>query len=208
MITPDSREPNAESTLPRPFGTFYTSDGRVENTVPIDHGFIQISVIDFSLTALADTGAKISVIQERFFRQLPSKWINQLQTSSTKSIRMANGTPAKLIGQVSIPVNIGGITYVFPFLVLPECNMEIILGMDFLHHTEAVFDFRHDRLTLCSPHKQDRAQQETTIATLDTDNKTHKVLVSNLRQTAMKHTVPPKTTRYAELPLLAPFSAI
>lgn len=86
--------------------------------------------------ALIDTGAAVSVLNERLRRSL-RKVTTPL---SDLTLRTASPQEIKPLAMCTARVLIQDVTYVIEFIVLPSCSHDIILGWDFLSRHHAIID--------------------------------------------------------------------
>ena len=175
-------------------------------------GFIQASIEDRTFLALADTGAKVSVVQHKFFLTFPPSITNRMKPPSITSVRTANGHPAYLIGQIELAVKIGNLYYIFTFLVLPDLTPNLILGMDFLSSAKATIDLGQNCITF-SNHKSELITKPeldclrnvpSEVNTRGSPPPQRTVLVSNLHLGPAKHILDRKCSGLTELPSLSP----
>ena len=100
---------------------------------------IQIRILHKLLPALVDTGATNSIVTIKLVGALRLR-MDPPSDSHPKSFIAADNRPIKILGTVSLPVKLNGLTVPFDFFVLDDLSQEIILGMDFLTATQAKID--------------------------------------------------------------------
>ena len=88
------------------------------------------------MLSLVDTGASRSCVSVQLINRLRSK-IEPLDENETKFLYAADGKPVEVVGKVSLPINLNGLSIFVEFLVLPSLNNELIYGLDFLERSLA-----------------------------------------------------------------------
>ena len=148
---------------------------QIENITSVaQRPYIAAQIFDLNTKALYDTGADVSCISEKVFRQIhPDLRPSPTPTNSPRSFRAANGQNLKVRGRYCLPIEIQGHQSRHNFYVISQLSEEVILGMDFI---------RNNQFTFCpvqnsfywGPNKQwtkgeMRTTQEATIKGLSTD---------------------------------------
>ena len=86
-----------------------------------------------AIKGLYDTGADISCLSEKFFRQLPPHHRpTKLQTEALPKFKTAGGQPLKVRGRYNFRVRIGTKFLQHEFYVISDLNEPLILGIDFI----------------------------------------------------------------------------
>jgi hypothetical protein len=82
---------------------------------------------------LYDTGADISCISEKVFRQLPPLYRPQkLASDKTPNFRSAGGQPLPVRGLYEFNLKVDKKFIKHKFYVIPDLNEPLILGIDFI----------------------------------------------------------------------------
>lgn len=97
---------------------------------------VDLTVDGVSTVALIDTGAAVSVLNERLSRAL-RKVTTPL---SGFSLRTASAQPVRPSAACTARVIIQGVLYIVEFVVLQSCSHDVILGWDFLSRNNAVIN--------------------------------------------------------------------
>ncbi len=85
------------------------------------------------MRGLYDTGADISCISEKVFRQLPPLYRPQkLASDKTPNFRSAGGQPLPVRGLYEFNLKVDKKFIKHKFYVIPDLNEPLILGIDFI----------------------------------------------------------------------------
>lgn len=92
--------------------------------------YLPLQIYGLSYYGLLDSGASRSVIGSKGWSKL-SKLNVPLHQSFWKSIKVANGKTSPIQGLVEVTITLENISRVVSFVVVPELDHEVILGIDF-----------------------------------------------------------------------------
>lgn len=92
--------------------------------------YIDFQVLGMRMRGLLDSGARRSVIDKRTWDRLSHLGL-ELTPSKYDQIVLADGTPRRILGEVSLPVTLEGNVKTIDFLVVTKLNSRVILGIDF-----------------------------------------------------------------------------
>ena len=102
--------------------------------------YIQITLERKSHWALLDTGGEVSIVPKSVIK-------DQNIFPSNQSLRAANGSFIKIIGEAVLPIQIG--KKLFPLHCLVAKNVsEVILGLDWLNANAGIWNFNDKTLSL------------------------------------------------------------
>ena len=102
--------------------------------------YIQITLEKKSHWALLDTGGEVSIVPKSVIK-------DQNIFPSNQSLRAANGSSIKIIGETVLPIQIG--EKLFPLHCLVAKNVsEVILGLDWLNAHAGIWNFNDKTLSL------------------------------------------------------------
>ena len=102
--------------------------------------YIQITLGKKSHWALLDTGGEVSIVPKTVIK-------DQNIFPSNQSLRAANGSSIKIIGEAVLPIQIG--EKLFPLHCLVAKNVsEVILGLDWLNAHAGIWNFNDKTLSL------------------------------------------------------------
>ena len=107
---------------------------------------IKIRISKQVFSTLVDTGASVSVMNEETFKKLNNQF--PLQKSKLPMVRGVNGNVIRVLGNVTLPIEIGKLTVFQDFCVLDYINVPIILGRDFMLEQNAEISFPKQILSL------------------------------------------------------------
>ena len=101
---------------------------------------MNVTVCNFDVPALIDTGASISVVSHLFYKMLLAR--NKFESESCHvRVFLANGATQVARLRIKLPVVIKTNTLMHVFYVVPKLARSIILGVDFLRSTRANIKF-------------------------------------------------------------------
>ena len=112
---------------------------------------IEISVAGYRSTAMIDSGASISVIDETFLRKTCKSLPRKVDYLLQKSCVLAEGTNILLDTQICLPIKLRHVTIEADLFVLPMKHVSVILGCDLLNLLNARIDFRTKKLIVQNP---------------------------------------------------------
>jgi transposase InsO family protein len=98
--------------------------------------------------ALVDSGSQVNGLSLDTYRKSGLQNKYPLQNSVIKVIEGVSGETAEVLGAITLPINLGGITTSTEFLVLQKLNYAAILGLEFLQNNNATLDFQNRVLSL------------------------------------------------------------
>jgi len=100
---------------------------------PSKRPFLPAQINSVSVQMLYDTGADISAISEKCFRQIsPENRPEKLNVPHHRDFRSAGGQTLHIRGQYNLNVIVGKKTIKHPFYVIRDLNEDAILGIDFI----------------------------------------------------------------------------
>ena len=111
------------------------------NTVLRINGLLGHSPVTF----LLDSGATISVVR---LDMLTADLRSQITTNELTTPIGANGSPLDMVGQMKIPVTMGGFSTEQVFTVVKTLTVDCLLGSDFLISQEVLIDYKNGTVTL------------------------------------------------------------
>lgn len=86
--------------------------------------------------ALIDTGAAVSIVDDKFCRSL-----RKVTTPiHGVTLRTANAQPVEPLAACTARITIQGVVYIIELIVLPSCSPNLIIGWDFLSRHHAIID--------------------------------------------------------------------
>ena len=94
-----------------------------------------------TVKSLLDTGAMVNAISLDLIEQC--SWKNQLDTSKSGNIELADKKTATCAGIINTPIEINGTHYDVEFRVIANLNPRIIYGAPFLNDTGILEEFRY-----------------------------------------------------------------
>ena len=92
--------------------------------------YVQVSILNKQVEAVRDSGASVSCLSEKLFKQINENHQIKIQPSTTR-LSSANQMPIQIKGTVSVPIKIGSKRYEHTFYVLIEAASDCLLGLDF-----------------------------------------------------------------------------
>jgi len=113
-----------------------------------NENFIRLTVNSISTLALVDSGAARSCISQNFVNRLRVK-VQPPPSGHPLRLSTADGSPLILVGTVSLTLNIQGLLIPQTFAVLKRLNYNMLLGIDFMQHTQATIDFNSRTVSIC-----------------------------------------------------------
>ncbi len=98
------------------------------------------TVLEHNTKLLVDTGAAISVINDRFYSDVLRRHFVLKENKKIENIRTANGRVVPVSGRVTFPIRIGSSEYTIDAHVVPDLSYKVVLGRDFLAESRAIID--------------------------------------------------------------------
>ena len=96
--------------------------------------------------ALVDTGASRSVASEDCRKQIGAT-LQPLEQGEISQLFAADGRVVKIQGKIDCDININGLIIPFKILIVNQLTQKIIIGQDFLQHTQAKIDYSDNTVT-------------------------------------------------------------
>ncbi|CAC5374233.1 unnamed protein product [Mytilus coruscus] len=97
---------------------------------------------------VVDTGAAVSFINTNTYKSLQVDKPYPVDNSDLLGVRGVNNNFTRVLGKVTLPVEIGKLTLFHDFYILDDVNMPLILGQDFMHDQKAEISFPKQVLSL------------------------------------------------------------
>ena len=119
-----------------------------DNAIP---PIVQVTVGSQTASALYDTGSSICLISEQFFE---SSNISKPLEASPLSILGVTGTPIKITGHCTIPIQFEGRTISHPFYVSEKplaFDCDLIFGIDFIIRNQLIYNPENKVVTFLKP---------------------------------------------------------
>ncbi|CAC5368225.1 Retrovirus-related Pol polyprotein from transposon 297,Retrovirus-related Pol polyprotein from transposon 17.6 [Mytilus coruscus] len=109
---------------------------------------INVRIGSSVIHTLVDTGAAVSVINTKTYQSLQVDKLYPVDKSDLLGVRGVNDNFIRVLGKVTLPVEIGKLTLFHDFYILDDVNMSLILGRDFMHDQKAEISFPKQVLSL------------------------------------------------------------
>ncbi|CAC5424730.1 Retrovirus-related Pol polyprotein from transposon 297 [Mytilus coruscus] len=109
---------------------------------------INVRIGSSVIHTLVDTGAAVSVINTKTYQSLQVDKLYPVDKSDLLGVRGVNDHFIRVLGKVTLPVEIGKLTLFHDFYILDDVNMPLILGRDFMHDQKAEISFPKQVLSL------------------------------------------------------------
>ncbi|VDI48903.1 Hypothetical predicted protein [Mytilus galloprovincialis] len=109
---------------------------------------INVRIGSSVIHTLVDTGAAVSVINTNTYKSLQVDKPYPVDKSDLLGVRGVNDNFIRVLGKVTLPVEIGKLTLFHDFYILDDVNMPLILGRDFMHDQKAEISFPKQVLSL------------------------------------------------------------
>lgn len=93
--------------------------------------YLSVSVYGVGFCGLLDSGASVSIVGGRGWKKLCDLESICLQRCDSSVVTVANGQRSHVVGSIDLPVLLENKVKVINCLVVPEVDMDIILGIDF-----------------------------------------------------------------------------
>ena len=114
---------------------------------------ISVQTCGLSFDSLVDTGADISIISEKLFRQIPIDRRPQKLPHSPLSLSTACGGTLQCRGRYLFPLVVQGRTCLQPVFVVSNLNTPALLGIDFIHEHGLLYDGKSRQIKFSHDHK-------------------------------------------------------
>ncbi|CAL8129503.1 unnamed protein product [Orchesella dallaii] len=108
---------------------------------------------------LVDTGASVSVIGD--INLLNN---NPIKTWTKGKIKLADGSTATPTGKVTFKFRLGTTTFTHIFVIMPNCDFAMLLGMDFLRNSGMIIDLAKMKFWFQNTPKPEKYKFQTTDA--------------------------------------------
>ncbi|CAC5415146.1 Retrovirus-related Pol polyprotein from transposon 297 [Mytilus coruscus] len=109
---------------------------------------INVRIGSSVIHTLVDTGGAVSVINTKTYQSLQVDKLYPVDKSDLLGVRGVNDNFIRVLGKVTLPVEIGKLTLFHDFYILDDVNMPLILGRDFMHDQKAEISFPKQVLSL------------------------------------------------------------
>ena len=96
---------------------------------------------------LVDTGAAVTVVSEKFYKEILRARHPLITEGGLDSVRTADGNSVPVRGTVTFSIILGHTSYLCSASVVVGLSYNIVLGRDFLHDFSAVIDIRGQVVT-------------------------------------------------------------
>lgn len=104
--------------------------------------YLTVMVYDVCFCGLLDSGASVSIIGGRGWSNLCNLGDIRLRRCDSSVVTVANGQRSQVVGSVDLPISLENKVKVINCLVVPEVDMDLILGIDFWKEMDIVPEFR------------------------------------------------------------------
>jgi hypothetical protein len=101
-----------------------------------------------SCLAVADSGAAISCINASTFENIRRRCLGTSIASSDKPFMTYNGKVARCTGTTTLPITLGSITVSVKLFIIKNLVADLVLGVNYLYHLNAVIDFDNEVIRL------------------------------------------------------------
>ena len=92
---------------------------------------VQSFIGSVSCRALVDSGAAVSVLNEKIYRRMRKNACRVNQTTRHAELQSADSSSMHVLFDVETDVNIGGVTQPCTFSVVSHLEFDAIIGIDF-----------------------------------------------------------------------------
>ena len=113
---------------------------------PQFHNMLRAKFGTLQTQCLLDTGASISVCSEQFLHKIPAKFVKHLSNKFT-TVYGVGHFQQKISSRVQLSFQINGTKFIESFYVFPNSH-NIILGLPFLSHYNAILDMQKSQVVL------------------------------------------------------------
>jgi hypothetical protein len=115
--------------------------------------FLNTTIGDINIKWLVDTGASVSVLDAKIFKEILKSVHGHQIIKSRKdvitTIKGATGHAFRTLGEFKIPILVKGTNFVLPVIVVENLTAGAILGLNFLEHYNATISTGRQEITLC-----------------------------------------------------------
>ena len=108
--------------------------------------YVKAEIYQKNLYCLVDTGASMSVIHSKIYRNLSSHTQNRLEPYESK-LKMADGRQVQPLGKIKLPLAIDN-QIIWQNFIVAEIDLPIVLGYDFLYENKCIIDVLSQSLVL------------------------------------------------------------
>ena len=131
-----------------------SSPGKVQKRLPHSDASLHSSDLTISgviageaVQLLVDTGACLSVIDEKFLQKIYGSFSPKMTDGILPSIQTVNGERVPVLGKITVPIELNGCEFVCDFHVMQNLAYDAILGRDFLQQNRALIDLDNNNIT-------------------------------------------------------------
>ena len=108
--------------------------------------FLPVSLKTVTISALVDSGATVSVLSDKLFKDIFKDAVDIWLTPG-KRVSGVDGRTLPILGKINIPIGLGGKSILHDVLICQGSGIEFILGKDFLYEIDASVHIRKQELT-------------------------------------------------------------
>ena len=123
------------------------------NTIPgkqRSQNIIPIMINNQTVIALVDSGAQISCMSNKTFRQAGLEQTAVKLQNDIPFVKGVDGTTVNIVDKISITIRVGGLDLNQNFYILERMNHSVTLGTDFLRSHEVKIDFGKMEMSLAA----------------------------------------------------------
>lgn len=122
-----------------------TESTMADSVIPLsDESSFTARVAGIEISALLDTGAAINLLHKSVADMFPNVKMNKTATRA----KTASQENLPLLGRVTVPFQVGGLSEVVSFYVTEAIDKPMLLGLEFLRSVPCVIDLTNKRLVL------------------------------------------------------------
>ena len=150
-VMPAQDESSTEQVCP---STATSSSEKVQQRLPHSDASLHYSDLTTSgviageaVQLLVDTGACLSVIDERVLQKIYGPFSPKMSDGFLPSIQTVNGERVPVLGKITVPIKLNGREFVCDFHVMQNLPYDAILGRDFLQQNRALIDLDNNNIT-------------------------------------------------------------
>ncbi|XP_078379487.1 uncharacterized protein LOC144662533 [Oculina patagonica] len=115
---------------------------------------------------LVDTGACVSAIDKQFFAKIYGQFPPKMSDCSLSSIQAVGGGTVKVLGKITVPLQLNGCEYPCEFHVMQNLTCDAILGRDFLQANKALIDLDNSIITFKGAGSPGKPTRATTVSVI------------------------------------------
>lgn len=108
--------------------------------------YVKAEIYQKNLYCLVDTGASMSVIHSKIYKNLSNHTQNRLEPYESK-LKIADGRQVQPLGKIKLPLAIDN-QIIWQNFIVAEIDLPIVLGYDFLYENKCIFDVLSQSLVL------------------------------------------------------------